>query len=117
MELARTFRSNGVSLTEDRNEASSRLRILKNQADSRILSVVPETGKVAEIELHHEVLFTLTDTSGEELVPPQKISVLRAYFNTEGEMLGKQREGETLRKEMRQELARKILKRLQSHLR
>jgi LPS-assembly lipoprotein len=117
LELARAFRSNGIPLTEDRNEASSRLRILKNQADSRILSVVPETGKVAEIELHHEVQFTLLDTSGEELVPPQRISVLRAYFNTEGEMLGKQREGQTLRKEMRQELAQKMIRRLQSHLR
>jgi LPS-assembly lipoprotein len=117
MELARALRSNGVPLTEDRNEASSLLRILKNQADSRTLSVVPDTGKVAEIELHHEVLFTLIGTSGEELVPPQKIRVLRAYLDTEDEVLGKQREGEVLRKEMRRELADKMLRRLQSHLR
>jgi LPS-assembly lipoprotein len=117
MELAQALRNNGIQLAENRNEASSLLRILETQTDSRVLSVVPSTGKIAEIELHHEVQFTLLDTSGNELVPRQRIRVQRAYLNTEEEVLGKLREGEVLRKEMRQELAQKILRRLQSSLR
>jgi LPS-assembly lipoprotein len=117
IQLTRALRKNGVQMTEHRDEAASLLRILNNQSDSRVLSVVPSTGKVAEIELHQEILFSLSDTSGNELVSPQRVSVLRAYLNTETETLGKLHEADVLSKEMRQELAQMIVRRLQSNLR
>jgi LPS-assembly lipoprotein len=117
MELTRALRNHGIPVTENRNEASSLLRILKHKGDSRVLSVVPSTGKVAEMELHQEVQFSLSDASGEELVAPQRIRLLRSYLNTETETLGKLHEADVLSKEMRQELTEMIIRRLRSNLR
>jgi LPS-assembly lipoprotein len=117
MDLAKALASNNLEVSSDPKGAAAVLRIRDREFNKRTLSVLGDTGKVAEYELHDQVFFDVTDASGEILVPEQRVGVLRNYLNLEDEVLGKRREEEIQRKEMRQELVSHIIRRLQAHLR
>ncbi len=116
MDLAKILRSNNVEISTDRKQAATLLRIRDRDFNKRVLSVIGETGKVAEYELHDEVAFDMLDASGNVLVPEQRIGITRSYLNQEDEVLGKRREEEISIKEMRQDLASRLVRRLQAHL-
>jgi LPS-assembly lipoprotein len=116
MELGRSLAGSGVEVAEQQNKAGAVLRILNHTSNKRVLSVIGSTGKVAEYELQEALEFDMVDARGQELFPPQRVEVLRSYTNREDEVLGKRREEETLRKEMRRDLASRMLNHMQANL-
>lgn len=116
IELAQLMDTDTVSVSDSPDEANAILRITKYEKNRRTLSVDSD-GKVAEYELYEDATFTMTDNTGNELVSEQTVGVTRDYINTNTLVLGKQQEESTLRKEMRRDLAGRIVRRLQSQLR
>ena len=114
-ELAHRLKSNTVQVTRDREEANTMLRISSYQQKSRTITV-DGSAKVAQTELRQTLSFDLLDASGTTLVPQQDIKVTRSYINTEEQKLGKTTEADQLSEGIRQELARIIVLRIQSHL-
>ena len=116
IELVQILTSNGIQVTEERKEANAMLNITGHKVKSRTLSV-DRKGKVIEIEISESAQFDMIDPSKKTLVPTQHVTVTRSYVHTEDQMLGKQREQDIYRKEMRQELASRIVKLLEAQLR
>ncbi len=116
IELVQALTSNRVQITEDRKEANAMLRITGHKVKSRTLSV-DRKGKKVEVEISESVQFDVIDSATKILVPKQHFTVSRTYVHTEDQMLGKQRERDIYRKEMRRELANRIVKRLEAQLR
>ncbi|MES9904861.1 MAG: LPS assembly lipoprotein LptE [Sedimenticola sp.] len=114
-DLARQLNGSGVSVVKERGEANSALRILSRRSDRRTLST-DSSGDIAEYELNEGLDFDLVDRAGAELMKRQTVTVVRSYTNNENEVLGKQNEEEALRKSMRRDLIRSILRRVQSQL-
>ena len=115
-ELRQTLRSSSVEVVREPEQARAKIRILNEDFRSRVLSV-DGTGKVVEQELRYWVEFDVTDRIGTELVPRQSINVARAQINPDVEVLGKQQEAALMQRDMRQDIAGRILSRIQAHLR
>lgn len=116
MELGSSLTSSGVEVAEQPNKAGAILRILNRSTNKRVLSVIGTTGKVAEYELQEALEFDMLDADGQELFPKQRVEVIRTYINREEEVLGKRREEETMRKEMRRDLVSRVLTHMQANL-
>lgn len=114
-ELSHRLKSDTVEVTKERSEAKTMLNISRYKKQNRTLSV-DASGKMAQTEIKHTLEFALIDASGKTLVPPQSIVVVREYINTEGQKLGKVAEADQLSDGMLQELARRIVTRLQAQL-
>lgn len=114
--LSRQLEAAGVELTDSRTQASSVLRILGSEAGRRLLTV-DGRGKGLEYELFETLEFDLTDRTGSELVPPQRLLARQALLNPEIETLGKAREQDDLREAMREDLAIRAVDRLEAQLR
>ncbi len=114
-ELAHRLKSNTIQVTSDRKEAKTMLRVSRYHQKNRTLSV-DSSGKVAQTELLHTLSFDLLDAAGKTLVPQQNIRVVRNYINTEEQKLGKTTEAGQLTEGMQQELVRKMIVRIQAHL-
>lgn len=116
MTLKRTLRRNGIEIAESKQEAATILSIYNRETNTRALSVMGDTGKVAEYELFDRIYYKLEDANGKVLMPEQTASVTEDYLNQEDEVLGKRREQETIRKEMHQKIAQQIIWSLDRHL-
>ncbi|MGD2082966.1 MAG: LPS assembly lipoprotein LptE [Chromatiales bacterium] len=114
--LARALESAGVRLADSRAGAGSVLRILGEDTGRRLLTV-DGRGKGLEYELYQILEFDLTDAAGTELVPPQRLVARQALLNPEIQTLGKQQEQEDLREAMREDLATRVINRLEARLR
>jgi LPS-assembly lipoprotein len=114
--LSRQLEAAGAELADSRSQASSVLRILGSDAGRRLLTVDGQ-GKGLEYELFETLEFDLTDRTGTELVPPQRLLARQALLNPEIETLGKAREQEDLRDAMREDLAIRAVDRLGAQLR
>ncbi|PLY14847.1 MAG: hypothetical protein C0631_10065 [Sedimenticola sp.] len=114
-ELAQLLGESGVTLTRQTSAAAAILRLHNHRVDRRVLSV-DSNGKVAEYELHEMLRFELVSKANAQLIPAQSVGVVRAYVNTEEQVLGKQQEEEMLRQDMQRDLADQLLRRLQTQL-
>ncbi|MCW8907683.1 MAG: LPS assembly lipoprotein LptE [Sedimenticola sp.] len=114
-ELVQLIRFNNIQIADQREQASSILRISDRSSDRRVLSV-DGNGNVAEYELHEGARFSLLAKDGATLVESQPVSTLTTYLNSETEVLGKQQEEGQLRKDMQRDLAAQIMRRLQAQL-
>jgi len=110
-ELYRQLKIAGAEIAASAAESASTLRISDVERDSRLLSV-NSRNKAVEFELTEGASFSLHSADGQELVAPQKVSVLRIQYRPELEVLGSGREAELLRQDMREELAGRIVQRL-----
>ena len=83
----------------------------------RVLSVDSNTGKAREYELAYTVKFNLVDGDGEALVSEQRVRLVRDFVFDEDAVIGKSREEDVLRREMRRDAVQHILRRLTATLR
>ncbi|MCP5149673.1 MAG: hypothetical protein H6983_19265 [Ectothiorhodospiraceae bacterium] len=111
-ELEIFLESAGAS--REKGQAGSDLAIfLRNERyHRRVLSVDPNSGKEREFELVYLVEFDARRGDGTVLVEPQEVSILRDYVFDPDAVIGKSREEEVLREEMRRDAAQQILRRL-----
>jgi len=115
-ELRQALRDAGVQLTAGPTEAKTRIRILGEKYNTRVLSVDGQ-GKVVEYELHYRLDFEVLDAAGTELVPRQKIDVVQSLVNPDIEVLGKLEEESLMREDMRRDMLGRMLERIRAHLR
>ena len=113
--LTRMLDSGGIRI-QGSDPARAVLRLSDERFSRRLLSVDPNTGKEREFELAYRVAFQLTGAGGEVLVPKQSVSLLRDYIFDADAVLGKSREQDVLRAEMRRDAAGQIARRLATAL-
>jgi LPS-assembly lipoprotein len=114
-ELAQMFTFSDIPVAAKPQGAGSTLRIDSRARDRRVLSV-DGSGKAAEYELHEGARFALVAADGTTLVERQTVSAITTYLNSETQVLGKQQEEGTLRKDLQRDLASQIMRRLQAQL-
>lgn len=112
-ELTRSLTTTGATVVEESKDATAVLQILKNSGSRRVLSV-SSVGKVREYELYQTLDFKVRDAAGLELLAPQHLELTRDYLFDTDNVLGKTNEEETLRRDMRRDLVRLVMLRLEA---
>ncbi len=115
-DFRQVFNGANVQLTTDQSKASSILGITRQKQDRRVLSV-DSRGKVVEYEIHQSLEFELLDADGASLIERQSVGAQRAYENPETGILGKDQEEKLLRRDLRRDLVRRVIYRMQEQLR
>jgi LPS-assembly lipoprotein len=110
-ELYRQLKITGAEIAPVAAESAYILQINDVDADTRLLSV-NSRNRAVEYELIESATFGLRRKTGEVLIAPQRITVLRIQYRPELEVLGSDREAELLRQDMREELAGRIIRRV-----
>jgi LPS-assembly lipoprotein len=106
------FKANDIQIV-GAEEATADLTILYETKNKEILSV-DEKGKVREYELILQVGIRLTDETGKALIKNQNIRLSRDFLFEIDDVLGKTSEREQIYQEMREDIARLIVYRLQA---
>jgi len=109
----RALATAGSAVVADAKEATAILQIIANRGDRRVLSV-RATGKAQEYELYQTLEFRVRDPAGRELLAAQRLELTRDYLFDPTDVLGKASEEETLRRDMRRDLVRLAMLRLES---
>ena len=111
--LRRQLRANGVVIVEDADESTATLRVTRNRTGKRVLSV-NDKGKVQEFELYVSVAFDVKDQDKSVLLENQTISLRREFLFDENDVLGKAQEEQLVFRNMRKDLVRLMIFRLQT---
>ncbi len=112
-ELTRSMASNGATVVTDIKDATAVLKIMSNTSKRRALSV-SSAGKVREYELYQAFEFKVVDTAGRELLEAQRLELTRDYLFDKEDVLGKSNEEEALRRDLRRDLVRLVMLRLEA---
>ncbi len=112
-EWSRSLTSAGSTVVEDMKDATAIIQILKNGGDRRVLSVGSD-GKVKEYELYQSLEFRVHDAAGPQLLDAQQLVLTRSYLFDVNDVLGKAGEEESLRHDMRRDLVRLAMLRLEA---
>lgn len=110
-ELSRQLKIAGAEVVTAATANSSVLIITAAGADARLLSV-DNRNKAVEYELVEAATFHLNTAGGRQLIAPQRLNVLRIQYRPPVAVLGSNREAELLRRDMREQLAGRIIQRL-----
>ena len=113
--LSDTLRYGGMRVVAGDRPAASRIEILDERSERRVLAV-DSRGKVDEYELRYSVRWRLVDAGdgGRELIAPAELVARRDYTHDPTAVLGKQDEASALVESMRDDIAQRILFRLQA---
>jgi len=101
---------NGVSVVEDA-AATSILEVPVNVVRKEILTI-GDNARVREYRIRHSVQFRLVDPGGEVLVKEQTLEQSRVISFDEQDILAAAQEEEFLRKDLADNLARLVIRRL-----
>lgn len=110
-ELYRQLKIAGAEIAPSAAEGTYILQISDVDRDRRLLSV-NSRNRAVEYELIESATFGLRSKAGQQLVAPQRVTVLRIQYRPELAVLGSDREAVLLRQDMREELAGRIIQRL-----
>lgn len=115
-ELRRMLIRNGVQLADDPAAAKSEITILDENRQRRVLTVSADTGQVDEYELRYTTDWILRETGEDQrpLLGRETVESLRDYTYDPTAVLAKQSEQETLVENMQQDVALRILSRIQA---
>jgi LPS-assembly lipoprotein len=108
--LERRLRASGVRLTDNRQEATAVLRLLRDESGQRLLSISAEN-LPQEYEVYYTVSYQLL-ADGRPRLTASPITVTRDYSYDETEVLGKLREEELIREALAADLVRLMMRRL-----
>jgi LPS-assembly lipoprotein len=93
----------GVRVTQDRGEATAVLNILDNNTDKNVLTV-DLAGKVLEYRITQNVQFEVATADGQPLLDQQSVTRSRDFKFNRNDVLGKERESETIREELQRDV-------------
>lgn len=102
-DFAEALRSHRVTVTEDREEATATLVIIKNSHDKDVLSVNSD-GKVLEYQLRQSIQFSVKAGDNIMLLEPQQVTMTRDYLYSSTDVLGKEREEAVIQRTLQREL-------------
>lgn len=116
-ELARALRvtltGNGAQITGERDEATAILSVPLNRLSKQVLSV-GTNARAREFELIYVVTFELKGPDGETIMPLQRLELRRDYTFDEQQVLGTTGEEALLRRDLRRDMVRLMLLRLEA---
>ncbi|MEE9343033.1 MAG: LPS assembly lipoprotein LptE [Gammaproteobacteria bacterium] len=107
--------SAGVVVPSSNDNATAVIQILNHHSDKRLLSV-GSSGKATEYELFEAIGFRLLDAHNKVVIERQDLRITRDYVFDETRLLGEFEEAEHIRRQMQQELAKRVLKRIEVRL-
>lgn len=107
-ELERLLAGNGVTIAEAPETAGATLTILSDRLQ-RIVQSVGATARVREFALEYRVSYQIDAQSGATLVPPTELLIRRDFTFDERQVLGTTAEEELRAREMRREMASRIV--------
>src|SRR5690606_9587574 len=93
-------------------DATSVLKILEDTSDERVMSVTARNVP-REYEIYYAVTFAL-DAAGKPLIEPESMVATRVYAWNENELLGKTAEERILRRALAEDLALRVLRRIEA---
>jgi len=102
-------------LVEEQKDAQLVIRLIGEDIQRRVLSV-GATGKVQEYEVHYAATYAVERAGGEVIIPQEILDQQRSYTFNEAEVLAKDVEQERLVQDMRRDVVRQMMRRLQSVL-
>jgi LPS-assembly lipoprotein len=102
-DFAEALRTHKVTVTEDSQEATATLVIIKNTRDKDVLSV-NRNGKVLEYQLSQSIQFSVKTGDNVSLLEPQQVSMSRDYLYNSTDVLSKEREEAVVRRTLQREL-------------
>ncbi len=111
-EIRDVLQSAGAEVVPEATPAASRLIIMGEDSDRRVLSV-GSAGKAREYELYYKLTYSLRGPEGAILVPEQSISMTRDYEYDPDNVLSSEQEENAIRAEMQQLAIRQMLRRVQ----
>jgi LPS-assembly lipoprotein len=110
--LSEVLRQRGLNLVDSRAEAGARLIISEDSSGQRVLSVTARNIP-REYEVYYAVTFSL-ETEGRALIGPEVLVARRNYTYDETQVLGKEREESILRRALAEDLARQVIRRIET---
>ncbi len=105
----------GRLVSNPRNAGS--VIVIHDIREGRRVVSLDQNGKAIEFELTFRVQYDIRTPEGEILSPLRTLNVRRIYLNTQLQVIGKSEEASVIRREMRREAARTLLRHLQKVLR
>ncbi|MEJ2564398.1 MAG: LPS assembly lipoprotein LptE [Gammaproteobacteria bacterium] len=105
----------GVAMVEEQKDAQLVIDLIGEKTQRRVQSV-GSTGKVEEYEVQYRATYAVTRGNGESLIPPETLSQRRSYSFNEADVLAKDTEQDRLVQDMRRDVVRQMMLRLQSVL-
>jgi len=112
--LIAELHNRGATLVSSRGDADAVITLVGENYDRRILSVVPSTGKVREIELGLTTDFSIRGKNGELLVPRETVAWQLDYVFDEGSVLGTTAQDSIIQRDLAAIAATAMVLRLQS---
>jgi len=91
------------------------IKIFNEQQQRRVMSL-SSRGKSNEFELENRLDFEISNAANAVLLPRQPISVRRAYYNDQQDIIAKDNEETVIRHEMSQQIVRNIMNRARAVL-
>jgi LPS-assembly lipoprotein len=113
MGLRTALQSAGVTVTNDRSQATAILNTLDYRSGRRVLSV-NASGKVQEYQLYSLFVFEVKDAKGRVITPRQNISLARNFLFNQDDVLGMVNEQASIQQEMERDLVRLTILRLEA---
>lgn len=104
-----------VPLVEDQKDAKLVIDLISEDVQRRVLSV-GSTGKVEEYEVHYAANYAVSRGNGKSLIPEETLDEQRSYSFNETNVLAKDVEQDRLVQDMRRDVVRRMMLRLQSVL-
>ena len=102
----------GVDIADSRAGSDYALILHAEEFERQVLSVSPATGKVEEYQVILTARISISKTGGKELVTNQVIRVSGDYAFDEDAALGKFAEEETIKEELVEQAAARVIRRL-----
>lgn len=102
-EFRSALEGRGAQVTGEREQATAILRILANRTSTEVLTV-DAAGKAEEYEIRQTIRFDVISADAQVLVPEQTLSMNRYLRYVRSNVLGTEREGELIRKELQRGL-------------
>jgi len=110
--LRDTLRSRGLDVVGTPDVAGARLIITEDTTGQRVLSVSARNTP-REYEIFYAVTFAL-QAGAQNLIEPEQLVVTRSYTYDETQVLGKAREERILRRSLAEDLARRVVRRIEA---
>lgn len=112
-EVLRYLAISEVSVVEDKKDAQLVIDLIGEDVRRRVLSV-GATGKVQEYEVHYTVTYAVHRGDGTVVISRETLDQQRDYTFNESEVLAKDQEQEKLVQDMRRDVVRQMMLRIQA---
>ncbi len=110
LKRAVTNSSTTTIVTKD-SEADAQLQLVGEQRE-RIILALNSAGRVRELQLRYRVNYKVIDGAKKELIPPSELVLNRILSYSDVQVLAKEQEEALLYRDMQQDAAQQILRRL-----